>query len=140
MQVPEVISRAQALQKGLKRYFTGKPCKRGHLAERYITGATCCKCVPWVRNKDAAKVAKKSSAKHNRDAYNRSRKRWAERNPQREAEQSARWYKNKKIRNYVVSAARAERDAGHGVMSISEAIDVFKSQDNAFEFLSEDNA
>lgn len=33
---PEIISPAEAKAKGLKRYFTGKPCKRGHVCERYI--------------------------------------------------------------------------------------------------------
>jgi hypothetical protein len=29
-----VISRQEALAQGVKRYFTGKPCCRGHVAER----------------------------------------------------------------------------------------------------------
>jgi hypothetical protein len=32
----EVISRKEAKERGLKRYFTGKPCKHGHVAERFI--------------------------------------------------------------------------------------------------------
>lgn len=38
----EKISRADARAKGLKRYFTGEPCKRGHVAERYVCGAGWC--------------------------------------------------------------------------------------------------
>jgi len=34
----EIISCKDAKAKGLKRYFTGKPCKRGHVAERHVTG------------------------------------------------------------------------------------------------------
>lgn len=26
------------------RYFTGKPCKRGHVAERYVSTRTCVEC------------------------------------------------------------------------------------------------
>jgi predicted Fe-S protein YdhL (DUF1289 family) len=33
----EIITRKQAIEQGLKRYFTGKPCKRGHVDERYVT-------------------------------------------------------------------------------------------------------
>ena len=33
-----VISCKEAKAQGLKRYFTGKSCKRGHIAERYVTG------------------------------------------------------------------------------------------------------
>ena len=33
-----IITRKEALSKGLKIYFTGKPCKRGHIAEKNIHG------------------------------------------------------------------------------------------------------
>jgi hypothetical protein len=29
-----IVTRAEALARGLTRYFTGKPCKRGHISER----------------------------------------------------------------------------------------------------------
>ena len=31
----EIISREEAVAKGLKRFFTGVPCKLGHVCERY---------------------------------------------------------------------------------------------------------
>jgi len=40
----QIISRAEAKAKGLKRYFTGKPCKHGHVAERQVFNATCVDC------------------------------------------------------------------------------------------------
>lgn len=27
-----------------KRYFTGKPCKRGHISDRYVSNRECCEC------------------------------------------------------------------------------------------------
>lgn len=36
-------SEARAL--GLNKYFTGKPCKRGHLAERYVAAPNCIECM-----------------------------------------------------------------------------------------------
>jgi len=39
-----VISRAEARARGLKRYFTGVPCKHGHIAERFVTGSRCIAC------------------------------------------------------------------------------------------------
>jgi hypothetical protein len=32
----EIISRKEAKAAGLTRYFTGKPCKRGHVVERRV--------------------------------------------------------------------------------------------------------
>ena len=39
------MSRDEALQAGRKRYFTGLPCRRGHLAERYTSMGGCVECV-----------------------------------------------------------------------------------------------
>lgn len=40
----EIISLAEAKKRGLKRYFTGKPCPQGHVAERYTTKSSCVVC------------------------------------------------------------------------------------------------
>jgi hypothetical protein len=37
-------SRGEALRLGAYRYFTGKPCKRGHVAERRISNGNCIVC------------------------------------------------------------------------------------------------
>jgi hypothetical protein len=41
----EIISQSEALAAGLKRYFTGKPCKYKHVAEHYVKGGACVECV-----------------------------------------------------------------------------------------------
>lgn len=40
----EIISRKEAKERGLNRYFTGKPCKRGHITERQVSDRCCCEC------------------------------------------------------------------------------------------------
>lgn len=40
----EVITRAEARLHGLKRYFTGKPCKHGHIDERTVSNGSCLQC------------------------------------------------------------------------------------------------
>lgn len=40
----KIISRAEAKIQGLKHYFTGKPCKRGHVAERRARNGMCAEC------------------------------------------------------------------------------------------------
>jgi hypothetical protein len=42
--MPEIITRADARTKGLPRYFTGEPCKHGHVAERQTSGKGCMAC------------------------------------------------------------------------------------------------
>ena len=46
----KIITFSEANKKGLKKYFTGKPCVKGHIAERYTAGA-CVECVS-VRKKE----------------------------------------------------------------------------------------
>jgi hypothetical protein len=38
------ISREVAKGQGLKRYFTGHPCGRGHIAERFVADGRCVQC------------------------------------------------------------------------------------------------
>lgn len=40
----QIITRANAKETGVKRYFTGAPCRRGHVAERYTADQSCCQC------------------------------------------------------------------------------------------------
>lgn len=44
------MSRAEALVKGLNKYFTGELCKNGHLTYRYTKSATCQECVNGDRS------------------------------------------------------------------------------------------
>ena len=54
----EIISRKEAKEKGLSFYFTGKPCKHGHIAKRRIANNLCVACQRiysdnyWKNNKD----------------------------------------------------------------------------------------
>lgn len=45
--VPEtlqLVTRDQAVAQGLKRYFTGEPCSRGHISERHVSSKACLEC------------------------------------------------------------------------------------------------
>lgn len=53
------ISLIQAKKKGLKRYFTGKPCIKNHISERFVASRTCSSC-----QKDRTKEWKQENKKH----------------------------------------------------------------------------
>ncbi len=40
----KMTPRSEAKQKGLSRYFTGKPCPRGHVCERWTDNGNCVDC------------------------------------------------------------------------------------------------
>lgn len=41
----ELTSRQEAISKGLGRYFTGSPCKHGHITQRFTSSSGCVECV-----------------------------------------------------------------------------------------------
>lgn len=41
---PVLIDRYVAADSGKHRFYTGEPCKRGHLAERFVSSGGCCAC------------------------------------------------------------------------------------------------
>lgn len=38
------LSREEAAQRGLSRFWTGRTCKQGHIAERYVSNRQCVQC------------------------------------------------------------------------------------------------
>lgn len=68
----EIISRAEAIRRGLKRYFTGKPCPKGHISERRVQSFGCYAC-ERIRYKEWYHANKEISAKATRE--------WCARNP-----------------------------------------------------------
>ena len=56
----KIITRSEAIQQGLKHYFTGKPCKRGHVTTRKVSDKACrdcCRINQQNRRKDPKIVA-----------------------------------------------------------------------------------
>ena len=51
----EKISRQEAQMQGLSRYFTGEPCKAGHIAERMVSNSMCVEC---KRTKEIGRYAR----------------------------------------------------------------------------------
>jgi hypothetical protein len=71
---PNIIGRDEARALGLKRYFTGKPCKHGHVAERGVSNPGCMECSRGRRrewraaNLEKAKERERESARKHRAA------------------------------------------------------------------------
>ncbi len=66
----EIISRKDAKVLGLKRYYTGKACPNGHMAERYVSGSGCSSC---VKERSKHSKNKKSFKEYTRE-YNKKYK------------------------------------------------------------------
>lgn len=84
-------SRAEARSQGIKRYYTGKPCPKGHMTYRYTAGGGCAECQA-VRMKEKYEggwrqdttTRKQINARWNVSNKGMAAKqRWRERNPKR---------------------------------------------------------
>lgn len=62
-----IITRFEAKEKGLKRYYTGDPCKHGHYSERITKTTICIEC---------SKIYTERYKKKNPEATRQSRLKW----------------------------------------------------------------
>lgn len=81
----EIISRKEAKSLGLKNYFTGLPCKRGHFSERFVSCFGCKACLyerekhkcandpEYAKERQAARTARQAARmkrmKHDDEYY-----------------------------------------------------------------------
>lgn len=117
----EIITRKESLLKGLPRYFTGKPCKRGHTAERNTKSRECLLCRDFYRekplteeqkerkrlvarryrqeNKGKVSESKKRYEINNRNKINAAKSIWINKNREKYNLKRVAWYeKNKEER------------------------------------------
>lgn len=86
-----IIYRKDAIALGLKRYYTGRPCKHGHICERHVIGGVCIRC---------KRIATEQWHKETRSERNKVYYKWAKANPDkiRQAKASYRSSNKDKIR------------------------------------------
>lgn len=49
-------TRGEAIAKRERKYFTGKPCKHGHVAERYTMMGNCVECAQVAQRKERERI------------------------------------------------------------------------------------
>jgi hypothetical protein len=134
MEQPQIISRADAKAQGLKHYFTGKPCKRGHLSVRYVCSAECQDCLfaknkQWQHNNPGRylELQREASARwrrENPEAAVKQRIAWVEKNPERAIEcareRRRRWKTRHPQKSADVNKAWREKNKAHHKALIRE--------------------
>ncbi|WP_261531239.1 HNH endonuclease [Burkholderia multivorans] len=112
-----IITRDAAKASGLPRYFTGKPCKHGHLAPRYTSSTTCVICqhaaTQALRAKNPERTRRQNAetrerTREKRNAYHRE---WMKRNPEKNRANVARWKRANPDKVSALSAAYHARNA-----------------------------
>jgi len=85
----ELVSYEYAKENGLTRYFTGKPCKHGHVSEWIVLGKACVECV---------KLAKKKWYSKNREHAICMAKQWRTKNPELAKKTVNGWREKNRVR------------------------------------------
>lgn len=98
-----IISRQYAVSNKLKHYFTGKPCKYGHISIRYVSTNKCFDCnkrdaEKWKKeNPEIIKISrKKTKEKQGKDRLAAWKKQWDERNSEHKRKYKEEWYNKNK--------------------------------------------
>lgn len=93
------MKRREAKALGLDKYCTGKPCKWGHLSERYVKQAHCVECASiqsnvWrLANPEKYTLSTRKWLENNRSLHNTRVKRWQEANPEKVKIAAKAWVK-----------------------------------------------
>jgi hypothetical protein len=98
----EIITRKEAQEKGLPRYFTGKPCKHGHVCERFVAQKTCVECKQkfdkeyYEKNKERLLKKVKNYAEVNKDKITQYNLEYYASNKEHMKKNSSQRYKEKR--------------------------------------------
>lgn len=98
----QIISRSEATQLNLNSYFTGKPCKHGHIAERRVSNGECRECSRVYNNSRYSNDPLKyrgHSAKYrlnNKDKAIDGCRRWVANNPDKNKMSQMKYRENNK--------------------------------------------
>ena len=93
----DIISRIEAKTAGMKFYYTGKPCKHGHVTNRYVSNNICVDCQSasnrqhWDENRDRLVQEHRERLVERGDVYNQTRR--------------ERYQEDEEFRNYIKQLA-----------------------------------
>lgn len=118
-----IITRQDAISQGLKFYFTGTPCKRNHVCNRFVANCGCFECDRLIRNKlekdfyyrHRERLLKKKKPyqdeyrQKNRTRINEQKIRHYEANKERIRQQQKDYYQNNKDDFVIYSENRRSR-------------------------------
>lgn len=117
--MPEIVSRKEAKARGLKRFFTGKPCERGHISEGWAWGMSCIECFKigilqrYYANHEANKARlRENSARERREDPSKGRERqrvWRRENLEEVRKRSREGAKRRRDQN-LEKARKCERE------------------------------
>ena len=116
----EIVSLKTAKKNSIKRYFTGRPCKRGHIAERITRDRSCCEC---------ERIRQLRWNKENKEWKRQYDERWRVENKERRIKANFLWRsKNPEKMRANSNARRARKLNAEGRYTAKDACKIYDSQ------------
>jgi hypothetical protein len=114
-------SAKEAKAMGLKHYFTGRPCKAGHVDMRYASTKQCASCLRvWDKAWKAGNPEKCAEMRRNWAAANPERNKaiksaWSKANPEGQAKRSREWFLKNRDKANAATAAWVKRNPANAL-------------------------
>ena len=114
------MDKSEAKRIGAKKYNTGKPCKRGHFSDRWVSTGMCCQCLKdraideyWKNPEKSREVAKEKYNKEyaasyytkNKDVIRERNRKWLDENKDKKKSIDAKYRETQKEK---IKAANAK--------------------------------
>lgn len=152
--MPLIVPRGLATARGEQDYFTGIPCKRGHVALRTVSSGMCKQCASekssayTVANKDKLNENRRVRNSKNPEKSRALRNAWRANNPEKAREmerralakviakdpdryrlRAARWAKDNPEKARInIAARRARQVAAEGAFTTKDVSQLFRKQ------------
>ena len=91
-------TRKEARARGDKRYFTGKPCKHGHVVTRFVSDKACAEChlearrAAYWKDPEAHRSKVEEWRRNNLDKKRAHSRKWSKKHPKVNRDGSKKWY------------------------------------------------
>lgn len=103
-----IISHEQAKELGLKRFFTGIPCKRSHICERFVSTTVCVLCNRFLVLRWEKKHSEKKKINNKKQSDNR--RKWGNDNIDRLRAYYRKYDKKRKRAAWILNERTARRN------------------------------
>ncbi len=121
----QIITRQEAIEKGLSRYFTGKACVNGHASERLTSSGQCTGCFKHYYKKMyqnpeyRQKAIARSHKNYDKEKAKQNARLWCKRNPEKRKQIVAAWEKRNKDYMNAKTARRYARKGKATLKSVT---------------------
>lgn len=145
----QIITRDEAIQLGLRRYFTGNPCVHGHMSERVVSTRVCAECkyinktarnqtahskavnkAHYLKHRERNLVYRRTYYRNNKQRHGVLRKAWVKANDELCKTYKRRWlakFRNNNGRSYSVTYRERRKQIDPGFRLLCQLRGQFRS-------------